>query len=35
MKDQTKYFAECLFKDGMNWLEAQIKRNLAGVGFNV
>ena len=35
MKEQTKHFGECVFKYGMNRLETQIKRNLAGVGFNV
>jgi hypothetical protein len=33
MTEQRKHFAECVFKYGMNRLEAQIKKNLAGVGY--
>ena len=35
MKKQTKHFAERVFKYGMNRLEAQIKRNLVGWGYEI
>jgi len=35
MKAQTKHFAECVFKDGMKGLEAQIMHNLEGAGYEV
>ena len=35
MKEQTKHFADCGFEYGMNCLEAQVKRNLAGVGYEI
>jgi hypothetical protein len=34
MTEQRKHFAECVFEYGMNKPEAQIKKNLAGVGFD-
>ena len=33
MKAQTKYFTECVFKDGMKGLEAQIWHNMRGLGY--
>ena len=33
MKEQTKHFANCGFEYGVNRLEAQIKWNLAGLGY--
>jgi hypothetical protein len=33
MTEQTKHFAERVFEYGMKRLEAQIKKNLAGVGY--
>jgi len=35
MKEQTKHIANCGFEYGVNRLEAQIKLNLAGLGFDV
>lgn len=35
MKEQRRHFAECVFEYGMNRLEAQIKKNLAGVGYEI
>jgi len=35
MKEQIDYFADHVFKYGMNRLEAQIKRNLAGLGYGI
>jgi len=35
MTEQRRHFAERVFEYGMNRLEAQIKKNLAGVGYNV
>ena len=33
MKEQTKHFVDRVFEFGMNRLEAQIKWNLAGLGY--
>jgi hypothetical protein len=33
MTEQRKHYAERVFEYGMNRLEAQIKKNLAGGGF--
>ncbi|MCJ7624964.1 MAG: hypothetical protein MUO76_15795 [Anaerolineaceae bacterium] len=35
MKAQIKHFAERVFKDRMKGLEAQIKQNLAGLGYEI
>jgi len=35
MKVPTNHFAERVFEYGANMPEAQIKQNLAGLGFNV
>jgi hypothetical protein len=35
MKEQTKHFDERVFKYGMNRLEAQIKQNLARLGYEI
>ena len=33
MKAQIKHFADCVFEYGLNRLEAQIKQNLGGLGY--
>jgi hypothetical protein len=35
MKEQTKHFAESVFKYGINRLESQINKNLGGLGYEV
>jgi len=35
MKAQIDYFADCVFEYEMSRLEAQIKRKLAGFGYDV
>ena len=35
MKEHAKHFDERVFKYGMNRLEAQIKQNLARLGYEI